>query len=297
MALTTYQQDTQRLLHDPSGTYFSLSDLTTYINDARNQIALESQCVRVLVCGVISSIGVTAGGASYSAATTVAATGSGMGAVLTPNRSGGAITSVTVVAGGTSWDATTTVAATDTAGSGATFTVTQVGNNLTVVNQEIYTYASRNAAAAAINSGISSIIGVMGVSVSWGSMKPTLQRRAWNDFQAYYRAWTTGYQGQPAVWAQYGQGLGGSLYLCPIPSQIMNMDWDCFCTPIPLVDDTTAEAISYPWTGAVKYYAAYLAYANSQRETDAAAMKALYDGKMKTARASSESTFIPNPYG
>lgn len=297
MALAAYLSDTQLLLHDPTASYFSTASLTTYINDARNQIAQESQCVRVLVCGVISSVTVTAQGASYTSSATVAATGSGMGAVLVPQINAGAITSVTVIAGGTSWDGTTTIAATDTAGSGATFTSVQVGNNLTVVNQEIYTFASRNAAATAINSGINQIIGLMGISVSWGSMKPTLQRCTWGDFQANYRAWTTGYLGQPAVWAQYGQGASGSLYLCPMPSQIMNMDWDCWCTPIALIDDTTAEAIPYPWSGAVKYYAAYLAFANSQRLAEAEAMKALYLDKMKTARAASDSVFLPNPYG
>lgn len=297
MALNAYITATQQLLHDPNATYFSTSDLTTYINDARNNIALEGQCVRILVCGVISSIGVTSGGSSYSSAATVAATGSGMGAVLTPNLSGGAITSVTVVAGGTSWDNTTTVAATDTAGSGATFTVTQVGNNLTVAGQEIYPFSALNSAAAAINSGVSQIMGVISISVSWGSMKPMLQRRTWTDFQSYYRAWTTGYLGQPAVYAQYGQGNGGSIYLCPIPSQVMNMDWDCFCEPVSLTSDSTPEAIPFPWTIAVKYYAAYLALINAQRKDDADSMFALYTGYMKRARSMSDPTFIPNPYG
>lgn len=297
MALAAYITATQQLLHDPNATYFSTSDLTNYINDARNEIALEGQCCRVLVCGVISSITVTAQGASYSSSATVAATGSGMGAVLTPRINGGAITSVSVIAGGTSWDNTTTVAATDTAGSGATFTAVQVGNNLTVAGQEIYPFSALNSAATALNSGVNQIIGVASISVSWGSMKPMLQRRTWTDFQAYYRAWTTGYLGQPAVYAQYGQGANGSVYLCPIPSQVMNMDWDCFCEPIALVDDTTAEAIPYPWTAAVKYYAAYLAYSNAQRADDAKIMHDLFTDKMKRARAMPDPTFIPNPYG
>lgn len=299
MALTAYQQDTQRLLHDPSATYYSLSDLTAYINKARNQIALESQSVRVLVCGVISTITVTAGGSGYSAATTMSVAGSGMGGVVVPDISGGVITSATVVAGGTSYDtsANTTVTATDSGGgSGATFSAGLVGGNLTTVGQEIYTFASRNSAAQAINSGVNQIVGVMSVSVSWGSMKPMLDRRTWTDFQANFRAWTTGYVGQPAVWAQYGQGVNGSIYLCPMPAQVLNMDWDCFCEPIALVDDTTVEALPFPWTDAVQYYAAHLAYANSQRQADADAMMKLYVDNMKRARAMSDPSFIPSPY-
>lgn len=47
MALNAYLSSVQRLLHDTSGIY-SVSDLTIYINTARNQIALESECIRVL---------------------------------------------------------------------------------------------------------------------------------------------------------------------------------------------------------------------------------------------------------
>ena len=300
MALTAYQQDTQRLLHDPSATYYSLADLTAYINKARNQIALESQSVRALVCGVLGTITVTAGGSGYSAATVINVAGSGMGGVVVPNISvGHVITSATVVAGGTSYDTTanTTITATDSGGgTGATFSAAISGANVTVVGQEIYTFASRNAAAQQINSGINQILGVMSVSVSWGSMKPMLDRRTRTDFQANFRAWTTGYLGQPAVWSQYGQGVNGSIYMCPMPAQVLNMDWDCFCAPIALVDDTTTEALPFPWTDAVQYYAAHLAYANSQRQTDADAMLKLYVDNMKRARAMSDPSFIPSPY-
>jgi uncharacterized membrane-anchored protein len=94
----------------------------------------------------------------------------------------------------------------------------------------------------------------------------------------------------------YGQGAGGSVFLCPIPSQVLNMDWDVFCEPIALVDDTTVEAIPYPWTDAVPYYAAYLAFTNAQRAEDAGNMFAQYEQFMRRGRAMSESTFIPSGY-
>lgn len=298
MALTAYQQETQRLLHDSTASYYSLTDLTSYINIARGQIALESQAIRVLVCGTITSVTVNAGGASYTAPT-ISVGGSGMGAVITPDLSAGAITSATIVSGGTSYDtaANTALTVTDSTGSGASLTAVLSGANITTVGQEIYTFASRVAAAQQINSGVRNILGVLSVSVSWGSMKPMLDRRTWTDFQANFRAWTTGFQGQPAVWAQYGQGVTGSIYLCPIPAQVLNMDWDTFCSPSALVNDATAEALPYPWTDVVQYYAAFLAYSNSQRQADADAMMKLYTMNMKRARAMSEATFIPSPYG
>lgn len=279
--LTTYQQQVQRLLHDPNATYYPLADLTSYINSARSQIALESQSVRVLVSGFISSCTVVSGGSGYAASDTIAVSGSGLGAVLTPNFSGGVLTSVTVTSGGTSYDSTTTASVTTKTGSNALITPVMAGLNLTVVGQEIYTFASRNAAAAQVNSGVSGIIGLHSVSCNWGTMKPMLDWYDWTTFQARFRAWTTGFLGQPAVWSEYGQGEKGSIFLCPIPSQVLNMDWDSYCDVIPLVDDTTVEAIPYPWTDAVQYYAAFLAYSNSQRGEDAASMYQQYQEFVK----------------
>lgn len=296
-SLTTYQQETQRLLHDPSGAYYSLPDLTAYINIARGQVALESQSVRVLVCGSISSVTIAAGGTGYTAPI-VSVGGSGMGAVITPQLSGGVITSCTVNSGGTSYDtvANTTLTVTDATGSGARLTPVLVGSNLTVVGQEIYPFSTVLAAAQQINSGVQSILGVNSISVSWGAMKPMLDRRTWTDFQANFRAWTTGYISQPAVWAQFGQGVNGSVYLCPIPSEVLNMDWDVFCGPIALSSGTTPEAIPYPWTDCVPYYAAFLAYSNSQQSEKADGMLKIYNNQMKRARAMSDSSFIPSPY-
>lgn len=46
MALNLYLQQTQRLLNDLSETNFNRFDLVEYINEARQQIAIEGQCVR-----------------------------------------------------------------------------------------------------------------------------------------------------------------------------------------------------------------------------------------------------------
>lgn len=49
MALATYQADTQNLLNDSQGQFYSLPTLTSYINRARRKIASASGCVRILV--------------------------------------------------------------------------------------------------------------------------------------------------------------------------------------------------------------------------------------------------------
>lgn len=222
MALNNYLTQVTRLLHDPSNQFYSIPDLTAYINEARAHIAAEGQCVRV----------------------------------LPPNG---------------------------------------IGQNQTVAAQEVYTFASVNALNI-LGSGVASIEGVLNVSVSWGAQKPTLAQMVWSDFQARLRSYAFSLQNFPQVWAQYGQGVNGSIYLWPIPSQALAMDWDCWCLPVDLTSDSTPEAIPYPWTDAIKYYAAMLAYENSQRAEDADRKMKQYERAMKFAQANAQGPFIPNMY-
>lgn len=47
--LSDYLSRTQRLLHDPNEDFWSISDLTDYINQARQQVAIDTQCLRKVV--------------------------------------------------------------------------------------------------------------------------------------------------------------------------------------------------------------------------------------------------------
>lgn len=297
MALTAYQQQVQRLLHDPQANYYPLLDLTAYINLARGQIALEGQCVRVLLpsTGPINSITVTAVGSGYLSAPAVVITGVGTGAAAHAVLSGNTVSSVVVDNPGSGYDKTTTVSLTGGSGTGATAVANLVVNN-TVTGQELYFFSNLAAVAQASGPGIQGILGLISISTSWGSLKPTMEQRDWSTFQALFRAYNTGLQNFPGVWAQYQYGANGSVYVWPIPSQILQWDWDTYCRPLDLVDDTTAEAIPYPWTDCVPFYAAHLAFDNSQRKGDSDRMFNTYTMFMKRARAMSEGPFVPNIY-
>ena len=305
--LTAYENQTLRLLHDPNYTYFSKTDIDAYINIARNQVAGEGQCVRLLLSGgTITAISILSGGSGYSGTATVTISGAGQQATATATISGGAVNGITLVNGGWGYitgSSTTVTVVGSTGGTNATFTVT-IDNSLTTVpNQEVYLFSTANTLAQLGGSyrtaGINQIIGVLSVACAWGAnaaMKPILQPMIWSEFQAYYRAYNNGMQNYPTIWSQYGQGVNGSIYVWPIPSQYSQMDWDCYCFPIALVDDTTAEAIPYPWTDAIPYYAAYLAYLDAQRKDDAKNMYDMYERRMKLARAMAETPFVPDYY-
>jgi hypothetical protein len=100
----------------------------------------------------------------------------------------------------------------------------------------------------------------------------------------------------PSVWAQYGQGALGSLYVAPTPSSGSSLGCDTVCYPIPLNIDSDPEAIPYPWTDAIPYFAAYLAYLNAQRDQDAQAMYQRYEMFMRRARQISTPSVYPMQY-
>lgn len=300
MALLSYQQQVQRLLHDANASFYSLTDINAYINTARGQVAAEGRCLRLLLSGgVITGITNLVGGAGYTAATTVTFTGSGQQAFATPTIAGGVITAITITSGGWGFLTAPTVVITDTGGgAGASATATVDNSATTVAGQEVFKFSTLNTLAA-LTAGVQAVLGAMSIAAQWGagnSYKPTLDRMVWSQFQAYCRIWSNSAQSFPSVWATYGVGGAGSFYLFPIPSQALSLDIDAYCRPINLVDDTTVEALPYPWTDAVQYYAAYLAFNNSQRQADSDRMFKQYETFMQRSRAQVESEFYPSAY-
>lgn len=232
MALNAYLEQAQRLLGDVSQTRFDLGTLTTYVNMAREQVALEGQCIRVL-----------------------------------PDSS--------------------------------------LPANQTVLNQEIYTFAGIDLTGQV---GVSSVVNIRGIGIIWGNQRYTMLKNGFSKHTALIRTYPSGYTDVPSAWAQFGQGVAGSVYLYPLPNSAYALEYDCTCLPIPLVDDNTAEAIPVPWTAAIPYFVAYLGMSEKagqelQPELMLAYIKAadrhfsLYSKFMARARAFSQTNSVANWYG
>ena len=109
---------------------------------------------------------------------------------------------------------------------------------------------------------------------------------------------------RPNEWTQYGQGSTGSLYLDPIPDTLpggtsYTLNIDCVCLPALLAVDTDPEAIPYPFTDAVPFFAAYYAMLSAQsaaRQADADRMFARYEEFRNRARKMSNPTVLPYIY-
>ena len=283
MALTAYIGATQRLLHDTAGQRYSTTDLTTYINEARSQLAVEAECVRFLygLDGMYTLTGTFTSGSPVVTgitSTTGLQTGWGLYGSKVANNA-----TITVVSSGT-----ITMSANATASGSATFT-TQIQ---TVANQEIYPIPTN----VAPELGIADVIGVRSIAVNFGGAQGSnqymLETCDFSELQAYYRFYGPNLVGNPAKWARYNDNI----YMRPVPSQAYPMQWDTVCTVIDLTSDTTIEAIPKLFTYCVPYYAAYLALMNGQRAQDADGMYKLYDQFAKRARTFYQRTMTPSLY-
>lgn len=271
--LNTYWQATQRFLRDQRQDLLNPGDILSYINQARREVAMRAQCIRRLtpISGAIISVTVTAGGSGYSATPTITITtpdfpsGDGPfpgGAQATASAivMGGVITAIDVTYGGAGYFQPV-IRITDTTGSGATATAALSFLNQLNENQEAYPFS---AVDLSMFPGVDSIYMVQSVSLLWSNFRYSLPVYSFSTYQALIRNWSQQSTFVPAVCAQYGQGVDGSFYMFPLPSQAYQMEWDCLCLPQDLATNQSDEAIPAPWTEAVPYFAAYLCYLELQ---------------------------------
>lgn len=303
MTLSAYITSVQNLLNDPGNQFYNTGNLTAWINQARQHVAMDTQCVRVLPpsSGSINSITATGGGTGYTTATVEISAPDAIGnasyqqATATATILAGVITAINVTNAGTGYVAQPTITIVGN-GSGAS------GNaNLTqfvklTAGVEVYPFSQWNGIVISNFVGVKEIFAVQSMAVSWGAMKPMVNNLDWSGFQAYLRSYNIGFQNYPTFFSQYGQGVNGSLYVWPVPSVDIQTDIDCYCDVVYLVDDTSVEAIPYPFTEAVQYYATYLAYLNAQRKDDAQFIMSEYKRVLNEARVVTTPPVVPSFY-
>lgn len=283
MALTKYIQATQSLLNDPAAQRFSVASLTTFINTGRSQLALEGECVRfnygadgVFLTGAFTSGSPTVTGVAVPTLDTITSW----------NAAGLAIPQGATVLSSTT--TTITFSANATASGGLSFLIGPP--NSTSTQREFYARPTN----VCLSRGIKDAIGVRGVAINYGGFGSnlyTLRQRDWTWFQAFLRSYPS-LLGNPVYWSPYQNNL----FLRPIPAAVYPMQWDCQCSVVDLVDDTTPEAIPYSFTDAIPYFAAYLALMSAQRKDDAQNMMTIYERFTKVGRRNVQSTFVPDIY-
>lgn len=163
-----------------------------------------------------------------------------------------------------------------------------LGTIPTVAAQQAYAFS---AITLPISQGYNSVLAIRMMSAGGVWLTP----RAWDWFFQYHIA-PGPVTGTPAVWAQLGQGSSGTFYLAPTPTAVATITADTVVLPNNLESDGDTDALPYPFTDAVPYYAAYMALLTAREVEAAQVMYLNYERFMLRARAESTPSALPEQY-
>jgi hypothetical protein len=274
--LSSYLTEVQRLLHDANAVFWSTSELTDYINDARERVVRDTGCLRTLQITntPLSNTGVVA--IPWSNGLTVTA-----GQFIFSN-----IFIYQVITSGV----LNTDAAPYPTGS-YTFPPSAPFTNGTATLQ--YSSNCEIISLAALPNGLQTL-DVLNVTIYWGNSRIPLRYLPWSNFNAQLRYWQN-YVGRPICFSTYGQG---QLYLGPVPDQSYAVELDTVILPLPLSlnSPSTTDSIVDPYTTPVAFYAAYKAKYKEQSYGEAEIYKQEYAKHVQAVLNSVYTRRIPDPY-
>ena len=311
-----YLQRVQQLVgFDETQAIFNISDLQSFVNEARDEVAAQGQCVRLLpkTSGGVMALQVTTPGVGYTnPALTISAPDAPSGDLPTPlgaqatgtvQQIGGQLSDASLTYGGDGYFQPN-VTVSDPTGAGAVVQATVTPLNQVLYGQETYYFKDVDLSPYP---GIRAILSVRSVSPVWAQWQWSASRVSFSKYQAMIRQYVASFYAPPVWCCQFGQGTSGSIKLYPIPDQSYQSQWDALCLPSPLEDDTSFEAIPEPWTKAVPYYAAFLALLSRSAEIPALMPLAfkyfnsqdggLFGTAMRRARAFAEPGQVSSYYG
>ncbi len=274
--LSSYLTEVQRLLHDANAVFWSTSELTDYINEARERVVRDTGCLRTLQITntPLSSTGVVA--IPWSNGLTVTA-----GQFIFSN-----IFIYQVTVGGV----LNSDAAPYPTGS-ATFPPSTPFTNGTATLQ--YSSNCEIISLAALPNGIQTL-DVLNVTLYWGNSRIPLRYLPWSNFNAQLRYWQN-YVGRPICFSTYGQG---QLYIAPVPDQSYSIEVDTVILPtaLSLNNPSQVDSIVDPYSTPVAFYAAYKAKYKEQSYGEAEIYKQEYAKHVQAVLNSTYTRRIPDPY-
>lgn len=284
--LSDYQLKVQELVHDLSNIDFTASELTGYINNARERVALDFHCVR----SFLQNSSLIAGQEQYPI-------------------SGGIAGANVLTAGGYATTPTITFSAPPAGGVQATAVAQLGGGGIAQINMTNYGagYAPTLASPVTIMIGAGSptatatvnvqnnLFDMLSISVLWGVQRYTLSWMPFTMYQAFCRANLT-LQSRPVVWSMIQEV--NTFFVYPIPDQTYLIDIDAIGMPMALVNGTDIDTqILLPPADAVQFYAAHLALLKLQNfEPQAEYMHKKYKARVQELQQTRQDRRIPNIY-
>ena len=298
--LNSYITDVRYLLHDANANFYSDSQLTGYINSARERVVRDTGALREIIvtqtpCQIAPTS--TIGGVSPSNPIAWAAsTAYTLNQFVFSN-----IFIYQVTQAGTSGTTAPPYPANQTNNysnypPSAQFLNGSVG--LTYVgNCENISYAALTnlvgTSPLAPSTG-TTVLDVLNINLYWGNTRVPLDYLSWSDFNVRLRFWQN-YIGRPLAFSIYGQG---QIYLGPVPDQVYQVEIDCVVLPtdLTLTNSGVTDTITDPYTTTVKFYAAYLAKYYEQSFGEAEIYNQEYKKQIGSVLSSVFTRRIPSPY-
>jgi hypothetical protein len=274
--LATYITQVRRLLHDAQAQFYTDSQLTDYINSARERIVRDTGCLRTLQTATAPLPPVLTSSTPYL--------WSAGGTASTGDYVLSNIFLYQVTAGGTfgasapPYPSASTVFPPSTPFTNGTTTMQYAGP------AEIINFV-------ALPSGTQTF-DILNINLYWGNSRIPLRYLPWTQFNAELRYWQNNVQ-RPVCFTTYGQS---QIYIAPVPDQVYTIELDTIILPSPLVNYTDNDVILDPWNTPVQYYAAYQAKYYEQSFGEAEIFKQEYIKHAQSVLVSTYTRRIPDPY-
>ena len=274
--LNSYITEVRRLLHDANGNFYSDSELTDYINGARERVARDTGCLRKLQVSQtpIAPVGYSGEPVAWAANTAV-----NVNDLLFSNI----FTYVVTVAGTTGDDPPpypdyNNAYPPSTAFANGTASLQYVGNC------EIIPFDSLPEAGQTLD--------ILNINVFWGNSRYPLSYMPWTQFNAQLRYWQN-YIGRPVAFSIFGQN---QIYISPVPDQVYTIEVDTTILPLPLVNGAEVDSIIDPYTTPVAYYASYTAKFKEQSYGESEIFYQQYVSKVRSVLNTTFTRRMPDPY-
>ena len=274
--LNSYITEVRRLLHDANGNFYSDSELTDYINGARERVARDTGCLRRLQVSQtpIAPVGYSGEPVAWAANTAV-----NVNDLLFSNI----FTYVVTVAGTTGDDPPpypdyNNAYPPSTAFANGTASLQYVGNC------EIIPFGSLPEAGQTLD--------ILNINVFWGNSRYPLSYMPWTQFNAQLRYWQN-YIGRPVAFSIFGQN---QIYISPVPDQVYTIEVDTTILPLPLVNGAEVDSIIDPYTTPVAYYASYTAKFKEQSYGESEIFYQQYVSKVRSVLNTTFTRRMPDPY-
>lgn len=277
--LSSYITEVRRLLHDANANFYSDSELTDYINSARERVIRDTGCLRTLQVSQTPASPVAGGATPYIWTANTA--------VNLNDYIFSGIYIYMVTTAGTTGDSAPPYPSTN---NGAPPPSTPFANGTAYFTYaapvEIINYTSLPNGAYTLD--------VLNINLYWGNSRVPLRYMPWTQFNSELRYWQN-YVGRPIAYSIFGQG---QIYLGPVPDQSypIELDTSILPTALSLSTPTVVDTIVDPYTSPVKFYAAYLAKYKEQSYGESEIYKQEYIKQAQSVLATTFTRRIPDPY-